>query len=298
MKEREQILCFGEILWDCLPGGRKPGGAPMNVAYHLNRFGIRSKVASSVGKDQDGQDLLDFLKKSGLDTEVVQLSERFPTSTVAVSLDKNNNATFEICEPVAWDDIEITPELLKETDNSKAIVFGSLVARNKSTRDSLLKLLGKDLIKILDVNLRPPFACEDIVKTLLEKADILKLNDDELIIITNWYKLNGNIIERMHAFQNIFQFDSLIVTRGKDGAYLIHGNDFYKHDGYRVDTVDTVGSGDAFLAGFLAALFEKKDMMRALTEACAIGAFVATRAGATPEYDRSAIKLLTETGNK
>jgi fructokinase len=298
MKEREQILCFGEILWDCLPGGRQPGGAPMNVAFHLNRFGLKSKVASSVGNDQDGLDLMGFLRKSGLDTQLIQVNEHLPTSTVKVSLDKNNNATFEICEPVAWDDIAITPELFKEADNSKAIVFGSLVARNISTRDSLLKLLGKDLIKILDVNLRPPFASEDIVKTLLEKADILKLNDDELIIITNWYKLNGNIAERMHAFQKIFQFDSLIVTRGQDGAYLIHGNEFYKHDGFRVDTVDTVGSGDAFLAGFLAALFENKDMKQALTDACAIGALVATRAGATPEYDKSSIQSLKETGNK
>ena len=290
MKEIRQIMCFGEILWDCLPGCTRPGGAPLNVAFHLNKLGVKSKIASCVGNDKAGKDLTEFIRKAGLDTNLVKINKHLPTSKVDVYLDKDNNAKFEICNPVAWDEIRITPELLTELNNSNAIVFGSLIARNKVSRETVLKLLiRKNLIKILDVNLRPPYDDKETVKILLEKADILKLNEEELITITNWYEVDGNIVRRMHALQKIYQFGTLIVTRGKDGAYLIHENVFFKHDGFMVNSIDTVGCGDAFLAGFLAALFDNKDMNQVLTEACSIGAFVATRVGATPEYTKDDI---------
>jgi fructokinase len=292
MEHKEQILCFGEILWDTLPTGRKPGGAPMNVALHLNRFGIKSIIASSVGNDQDGKKLLNFLKSTGLDTRLVQINEELPTSDAKVILDKNNNATFVIVEPVAWDDIKLDSDLIQELSNSRAFVYGSLVARSRATRETLLALLDSDVLKIMDVNLRPPNDKEDTVKSLLGKSDIIKLNEDELITITNWYQLTGDLTQRMSAFQQLFNFKSLIVTRGKDGARLLHEGKFYEHPGFKVETVDTVGSGDAFLAGFIAAYFGNKDLNQAITEACAVGAFVATKSGATPEYTMDDIKSL------
>jgi len=289
MEQKKQILCFGEILWDKLPTGRKAGGAPMNVALHLNRFGIPSVVASSVGNDEDGTDLMDFLVKTGLSNRLVQTHPTLPTGEARVKLDAENNATFEIVEPVAWDHIEARPELIAEVEKSRAIVFGSLVSRNEFTRQTLLRLLETDLLKIMDVNLRPPFDKEEVVKMLLEHADIVKLNDDEMIRISDWYGIPGTLAERMEAFRRQYNFSTLIVTRGKNGACLIHNGMYHEHPGYKVQTVDTVGSGDAFLAGFLAALFDGKDMTLALTEACAVGAFVATRAGATPEYSHADI---------
>jgi len=292
MEHKEQILCFGEILWDTLPTGRKPGGAPMNVALHLNRFGIKSIVASSVGNDQDGKDLLNFLDGTGLDTRLVQINRELPTSEAKVILDKDNNATFVIVEPVAWDDIKLENELKRELNNSRAFVYGSLVARNKATRETLLALLDSEVLKIMDVNLRPPNDKEDTVKSLLAKSDIIKLNEDELITITNWYKLTGDLTQRMSAFQQLYNFKSLIVTRGRDGARLLHEGEFYEHPGFKVETVDTVGSGDAFLAAFIAAHFGNKDLNQAITEACAVGAFVATKSGATPAYTMEDIKAL------
>lgn len=290
MEKKQQILCFGEILWDKLPAGRKAGGAPMNVALHLNRFGIPSVVASSVGNDADGNDLMDFLVMAGLSTRLVQTHPTLPTGEARIKLDAENNATFELVEPVAWDHIEALPELTEEVKKSRAIVFGSLVSRNAFTRQTLLHLLETDLLKIMDVNLRPPFDKEDVVKMLLGHADIVKLNDDEMIRISDWYGIPGTLKERMEAFRKNFGFATLVVTRGKNGACLIHNGIYHEHPGYTVKTVDTVGSGDAFLAGFLAALFEGKEMPLALTEACAVGAFVATQAGATPEYSRADIK--------
>jgi len=97
MNNKNQILCFGEILWDNLPSGAVEGGAPMNVALHLSRFGINSSIASSVGNDKKGTDLISFLSKSGLRTDLVQVHKSLPTSEVLVFLDEHNTASYEIC---------------------------------------------------------------------------------------------------------------------------------------------------------------------------------------------------------
>ena len=289
MQNNTQILCFGEILWDNLPSGAVAGGAPMNVALHLHQFGIEALVASSVGDDVSGEKLIDFLKDAGMDVRLVQKHSSLPTSQVLVKLDENNNATYEICEPVAWDDIKLEDELAKEASKSKAIVFGSLSLRNPETKETLLKLLENKMIKIMDVNLRAPFIDEGTIRLLLSKSNIVKLNDDELIIITDWFGYAGTQQERMQQLYEALKLDVLITTRGSKGACLIAQGENCEHQGFKVKTVDTVGSGDAFLAGFLAAMFEGKKMQRAITEACAIGAYVATQAGATPKYSKDEI---------
>lgn len=289
MNNLDQILCFGEVLWDNLPSGPLPGGAPMNVALHLKRFGIKSIIASSIGNDQKGKTLVDFLENAGMDTHFIQQHPTLPTSEVLVKLNEKNNATFEICEPVAWDEINLTPALLDELKLSRAIVYGSLASRNSYTRDTLSKLLETDLIKIMDVNLRPPFNKKDIVVSLLSKANIVKLNDDELITITDWYNISGDFNDRAEGLYKILKLKALIVTRGENGACLIHNNEMYEHPGFKVKVADTVGAGDAFLAGYLAAFFDGKDMNTALAEASAIGAFVASRSGATPDYSKVVI---------
>ncbi len=291
MNDNNQILCFGEILWDNLPSGPVEGGAPMNVALHLSRFGIKSSVASSIGNDKKGTALISFLTKSGLRTDLVQVHKSLPTSEVLVFLDEHNTATYEICEPVAWDEIFLTPELTEETKVSTAIVFGSLASRNPVSRKTLLNLLENDsILKIMDVNLRPPYDTEANVKPLLEKSDLVKLNDEELIKIAGWYNLSGSLVEIILSFGKLLNLETLIVTMGKNGAYVLHKNKLYHHIGFKVATEDSVGAGDAFLAGFLAAFFDGKDLNTALTEASAIGAFVASQPGATPHYTKDVIK--------
>src|SRR5665648_554382 len=139
--KNNQILCIGEILWDNLPSGAKPGGAPMNVALHLNRVGQQAAVASKVGNDKQGKKLLDFLEISGLNIDLVPVDETLPTSEVLVHLDANNNATYEICEPVAWDNLTLTDSLSKKAKESGLIIYGSLASRNAVSRNSILNLL-------------------------------------------------------------------------------------------------------------------------------------------------------------
>ena len=143
----------------------------------------------------------------------------------------------------------------------------------------------------MDVNLRPPFDTKEIVKNLLSKSDIVKLNDEELITISEWYQLAGTMDERIISLSGLLlKLKTLIVTKGKNGASVLHMNQLYSHSGYKVTTADSVGAGDAFLAGFLAALFDGKEISQALKEACAIGAFVASCPGATPLYTKEIIR--------
>jgi fructokinase len=287
MKHTDNILCFGELLWDNLPTGSLPGGAPMNVALHLRRFGINSRLASSVGNDEKGTALVSFLSGEGLDTSLVQVHESLPTSEVKIQLDTSGNATFEICEPVAWDDIRLTQELITAMNQSKVLVFGSLASRHEATRKTLLELLKTNIIQIMDVNLRPPFIHRDVVEPLLNHSDIVKVNDSELDVISNWYDFSGTLEEKAQQFYSHLGLMILIVTRGENGALLIHDSRLYNHRGYKVKVADTVGAGDAFLAGFLAAFCDNKSIPEMLIDACAIGAFVASKPGANPKYNRT-----------
>ncbi len=181
------VICFGEVLWDMLPTGPKPGGAPTNVAIHLKRQGQNPILISKIGNDSEGTQLLQFLKQAKINTESISIDDKFPTSKVLVHLDESKNATYEICEPVAWDNIhfaEINKDILSK---ASLIIFGSLASRNQTTRETLFKILDQTkALRLCDVNLRPPYDKKEIVEAILKKSDFIKLNDDELKIIAGW----------------------------------------------------------------------------------------------------------------
>ena len=286
-------LCFGEVLWDRLPTGAKPGGAPLNVALHLSAIGLNASVASKVGKDKAGEELVAFLKDSGVDTSLIQTDENLPTSEVLVHLDENNNATYEICEPVAWDNINLSKELLQKANECGLLIYGSLASRNKTTRNTLLKLLETDAVKLIDVNLRKPYDKKEVLEILLSKSDIVKLNDDELAVFGHRRGVNSNAEkELIEWFVAEYGFKMVCVTKGDKGATMYFEGQFYEHPGFKVHAVDTVGAGDAFLAGIVAAFLLKKDPNEAIALACATGAFVASQAGATPKYDMQVIEKI------
>ncbi len=289
----QQILCIGEMLWDRLPTGAKPGGAPMNVALHLKRLGRSPWFASRIGNDQAGEQLLDFLKENQMDTSLIQTDPELPTSQVLVCLDHHGNATYEICEPVAWDNLSLSPELAQKAASAGWIVVGSLAARNPVTRETLLKLLNSDAVKILDINLRPPFDRKEVAERLLHNCDMVKMNDEELARLTEWFALHGKTMqEQMAAVCLHFGVKAVCVTRGAHGA-AFYGNDSYcEHPGYPVQVADTVGAGDAFLAGLIDAMIEKRPPEESLARACAVGALVASREGATPGYSPAEIEQI------
>jgi fructokinase len=282
----KKILCFGEILWDTFGNEKIAGGAPMNVARHMVQQHCDVLFASRVGTDASGQGLTDFLKASGLYSNLIQQDDKLPTCEVTVQLDKSGQATYIIPEPVSWDNLQIEDTLIEAAEQATAIVYGSLACREANTRDTLLNLLNETTaLKVFDVNLRPPHYTLSTIETLVAGADVIKMNEDEaaLLIGGNTKNLKENITE----FQKKYHPKTICVTRGENGAMAWHDYAFYEHPGCPVNVVDTVGAGDAFLATFVSGLLKKQPMQQILEKACKIGAFVASKKGANPVYDDS-----------
>jgi fructokinase len=280
------ILCFGEILWDTFGDEKVAGGAPMNVARHLVQQGANVSFATRVGSDYSGNSLVEFLKVSGLYSDLIQLDDQLPTCEVTVQLDNDGQATYIIPQPVSWDNIQPQDALRAEAKGASAIVYGSLACRDIITRDTLLNLLKETpALKIFDVNLRPPHYTLSTIESLITGADVVKMNEDEaaLLIGAN----NGNLEESIVTFQNKYHPQTICITCGENGAIVWHDGEFYGHPGFKVKVVDTVGAGDSFLAAFVNGLLKQQPMPQIIERACKIGAFVAGKRGANPVYDES-----------
>lgn len=263
----------------------------MNVALHLAQQGVKVQVASRVGADLSGRELILFLKDNGLYSKLIQEDTQLPTCEVTVKLDENHQATYVIPQPVSWDHIHPDDNLLKAAIAAKAIVFGSLACRGEASRDTLRTLLDESkALKIFDVNLRAPHYERATIELLAAKADVVKMNEEEanLLIGSSGKKLKQKITE----FQKTYHNQTIIVTRGANGAMVWHDEKFYEHPGIVVEAVDTVGSGDAFLATFIAGMLARQAIPQILDKACHIGAFVATQRGANPVYPEDFAGLL------
>lgn len=293
--KKSNIICFGEMLWDMLPTGKMPGGAPMNVAIHLKNFGNNAMVISRVGTDDLGSELIEFVKGNGLNTQFIQHGQTHLTGVVKVNMDDKNEVSYKIVKPVAWDYIMLEDEALNAVKNSDCFVFGSLSARSEQTFDTLKKLLEVAPIKVLDINLRPPYYDKETIEFLLQKTDILKLNHLELDEISEWFFEARTLPEKLIRLSDAFQIKTICVTLGKDGAMLLHNNEFFKRAGFPVEVVDTIGSGDSFLATFLSGFLRKENIEELLVKACAVGALVATHHGATPLILEEEIQVLLNT---
>ncbi len=278
----EQVLCFGEVLWDTFDDGKQVGGAPLNVARQLAQQNITSLMITRIGDDGSGEELRSYLQQHGLDSPLVQTDTKFPTCEVTVQLDQDQQATYIIPEPVSWDNIQLTEEVIQYAEQAKAIVFGSLACRQQGTRNTLLDLLTevKVPLRIFDVNLRPPHYDNDIIETLAAMANVVKMNEEEatLLIHGSHASLKDQILE----FQHKYHTQTICVTRGGNGAMIWHNEEFYEHPGFKVDVMDTVGAGDAFLATLVAGLINEQPMSLVLEQACKVGAYVASQRGANP----------------
>ena len=279
----KNIVCFGEVLWDLLPSGKIAGGAPMNVAVHANQLGLNANIISAVGNDELGNGIKSFLESRGLSSENMQTINDYQTGIVEVTLDQKGSPSYTIIQPVAWDFIELTDANQKTVEQADALVFGSLALRNEVSKNTLLQLQLIAKLRILDINLRKPFYSADLVKELLDLADIVKVNDEELAMICDWCGQSGNELSNAKFLKDTFNLKGVIVTRGGNGAFFIdEKNKFAEHQGFKVSVNDTIGSGDSFLASFITKWLNGDSATKALEYACAVGAFVATQKGATP----------------
>jgi fructokinase len=285
------ILCFGEILWDTFEDGKKPGGATMNVAFHLAQQGACASFASRVGDDTPGNKLIKFLKSNGLYSELIQVDEKRPTCEVTVHLDAQGQATYTIPQPVSWDNIKFKKPLTQNAKKADAIVFGSLVCREASSRDTLLDLLNETkALKVFDVNLRQPHFTLSTIETLAAASDVVKMNEEEADLLL--HRTKGDLKDKIIEFRKKYHVKTICVTRGENGAIVWHDHEFYEHPGYAANVIDTVGAGDAFLATFTLGLLNKLPIPEILERACAVGAFVTSQRGANPQYVEGIVGLM------
>lgn len=289
------VVCYGEILWDILPTGKFPGGAPMNVAHHLKRLGLDAALITRVGEDANGRNLVRLMEENELTTDFFQIDFELDTGTVNATVDEDQEVTYDILRPVAWDNIqwdEGFPSLLAGTTY---FVFGSLAARSRTSCQTLFRLLEMAPRKVLDINLRPPHYTRQTIATLLEGLYLLKLNLAELELLTGWFSPYKSESDRVRVLQDRFKIPNVVVTRGSNGALFNKDGLFYEHPGFVVELADSIGAGDAFLAGLLSQLSQGADPKAALAFSSAMGAFVASRRGPCPDYQPAEIHQLMKT---
>jgi fructokinase len=282
------IFCFGEVLWDVLPQGRFLGGAPLNVAYHLSRLGNDARLISAVGRDALGEETVAKVKVAGIDADLISRHPSLPTGTVTVTLDVvAGQASYEIRRPVAWDAITSRPPAGMKPP--AALIFGSLALRGLANREVLRTwLLTRPVVRLCDLNLRPPFDDVGGLDEFVTGCTVLKVNEDEARRLSpESMSASGTEIHAAHLADR-YACEIVCVTLGAKGALLWRAGNVFRAESPRVEVRDTIGAGDAFTAALLDGVLKsgaKTDWASVLGRACALGAFVASKDGAQPKYE-------------
>lgn len=283
MERKKVIVGIGELLWDMLPSGKAIGGAPANFAYHAGRLGEEGWVVSAVGDDALGHEILDVLDEKRLHSLVAMVDK--PTGTVQVSLDDAGVPTYTIVEDVAWDHIPFTSKMQELASRADAVCFGSLVQRNGS-RASVLKFLEAvpaSALKVFDINLRQHFYTPEILRKSLEIADVLKINDEEIVTLSEMFGLGSDPREACRKLIRQYSLRFVLLTKGAQGSEVISPDEVIPQGVGKVDVVDTVGAGDAFTAAFTVAYLRGDSLADAQKLAGEVTAYVCSHKGAMPE---------------
>ncbi|MEM9685653.1 MAG: carbohydrate kinase [Bacteroidota bacterium] len=290
MSKKVNIVCFGEVLWDVFPDDEKIGGAPLNVALRLQSLNNDVAIISGVGNDEKGKKLLEYITSNGVSTVHVNINEEYKTGEALVSLDAKGLASYVIPFPCAWDHISVNEHAKKRVQESDAFVYGSLVCRNTVSEQCLLEVSDYARYRVFDVNLRTPHYTEACLIRLMQKANFIKFNDDEL------YEIGAILGSKYHALEQNLRYIAektatkhICVTKGKHGAVLLYDEKLYYNSGYQITVRDTVGAGDSFLAALIHRLLHQYDPQEAIDFACAVGALVTQQKGANPVISEAAI---------
>ena len=274
---KKYVVGLGEALWDVLPTEKKLGGAPANFAYHAGRLGFDAIAISAIGRDALGDEILETLSQKQLEYLMPRVD--YPTGTVQVTVDDKGIPAYEIKQNVAWDHIPYTSEMDAIAHECKAVCFGSLAQRGQESRTTIERFLdavSADCLKIFDINLRQQFYTKEVIEASLKRCNILKINDEELDIITPM------LGKDKHQLIADYQLSMLVLTCGTEGSYIFTNDEESFLPTPKVEVVDTVGAGDSFTGAFVASLLSGKSIREAHQKAVEVSAFVCTQAGAMP----------------
>lgn len=279
-----KIIGLGEILWDMLPTGKQLGGAPANFAYHVCRLGGNGWAVSAISDDELGREIKNTLSTKKLNTILEEVNE--PTGTVQVTLNAAGVPTYDITEGVAWDHIPFTERIGNLAKETSAVCFGTLAQRSPESRATIHKFIESmpaGSLKVFDINLRQKYYDEKIISDSLRLADILKINDEELEIVSRMLCLSGTSEERCRAISREFNLKFVILTMGGDGSKVILEDRVHLSTPGKINIVDTVGAGDSFTAAFMLAYLRGESIEKSHTLATEVSSYVCTKAGAMPE---------------
>jgi fructokinase len=287
-----RIVAAGELLWDLLPSGARLGGALANFAVFCARLGNLSVLVSSLGNDDYGNTARGMLAQPNLDLTQLQRSETHPTGTVQVTFSAGNQPSYLISPGVAWDFIEFTPGLVATVRAADAICFGTLPQRyevSRSTIRSLVEAAPAGCVRVCDINIRIPDCSPEVLRWSVAHADIIKVSEEELPLTFSFLGGLGVPAEQLTAetgarslLANFPDCALVATTLGAEGSMVTTREGTFRHPGFPVKLVDTVGAGDAFTAGLLHAYLRGASplVMAEIGNLC--GSYVASQPGATP----------------
>ncbi len=282
----KKVLCFGEALWDNFPDYKEIGGAPLNVAFHLKKLGVNTQFITRVGEDKMGSQILEFLNKVNFDNSLIQEDNKYNTGEVNISLDKSKSANYIIKYPCAWDKIEMSDHYIKVVENSDFFVFGSLISRDKISRETLLKLIDHANFKIFDVNIRDPYYDFELISFLMQKSNMIKFNEEELERISKDLGIISNSIEnKIIEISKMTSTELICLTLGEKGV-VFYDSKFHYQDAINTKVLNTVGAGDSFLAMLIEGIISNKKPELFLKRAAALSSFVCSKYGPNPEYNK------------
>ena len=286
------VVGMGEALWDVLPDGKKIGGAPANFAFHAGQAGMDSRVVSAVGKDALGEEALATLEGKGLNIEAVARVD-FPTGVVNVSLGEQGIPQYDICEGVAWDNIPFTPALANLASQAQAVCWGSLAQRNEVSRKTIFSFLDampsdEERLKVFDINLRQQFYTLEIIEASCHRANVLKINDEELVLVSEMLRLGAGSPEVLcRSLMERYGLRILVLTCGANGSYVFTPVETSYRVTPKVQVADTVGAGDSFTATLVGELLRNTPVGVAHEHAVEVAAYVCTQQGAMAEWPDS-----------
>lgn len=280
------VVGIGELLWDVLPTGKKAGGAPINFVYNATQLGAEGYAISAVGKDELGEEIVQELDNNHIAHCIESVD--YPTGTVEVTLEKGI-PTYNIIENVAWDHIPVSSKAIEIVKKAKAICFGTLAQRNMDSRKALTELLSyapEDALRFFDINIRQNYYSKELILDLLEKANILKINDEELEMLRPMMGLGGDYEVCCKALLEKYGLKYVILTAGSKFSAIYSTDENSVIGTPKVAVADTVGAGDSFSGAFVYSILAGKSLKEAHRKAVNTAAFVCSKEGAWPEYSK------------
>ena len=249
-------------------------------------------AVSALGEDKLGDETIEALKEHGLNDLLPRVP--YPTGTVQVQLDEQGIPTYDIKENVAWDNIPFDDDIAEIARNCRAVCFGSLAQRNVVSRETIQKFLDAtpaDCLKIFDINLRQQFYTQEILRESFQRCNILKINDEELVLIGRMFGYPGLDIEnKCWLILGKYNLDMLVLTCGTNGSYVFTPGHVSFQETPKVKVADTVGAGDSFTGSFVGSIFNGKSVPEAHRTAVQVSAYVCTQNGAMPTYPEELLK--------